>query len=177
MAAMGRRVDFSLGMSDMSYSDMPADVFEDRETQLQNKATVVRVTSPSRHSENRSRASFDTGRSTSVNDHPSHQFGRLQRVNTDGSQARDRSNHKNRFFRARRQDEEAGMGAIPEAGYNSSESKPRPDPRSGLGRPLVMPMSTDEHTPQSSGALGAGDSGFRPPPRAQTDTFEMRRMH
>merc|ERR1712032_624826 len=170
------------GMRDYSAGDMPGDVFDDRESQDRSRATVVRVTSPSRHSQDRARASQDTGRSTSVADRPSRQFGRLQRTNTDGTQARERSSHKNRFFgRSRHRDEETGMVDIPESGYDSSESKGKLDPRSGLVSPRAMRMSTDESRhPQSSGALpntADTDRTFSAPHRAQTDTLEMRRLH
>ncbi|KAF2682456.1 mechanosensitive ion channel-like protein family [Lentithecium fluviatile CBS 122367] len=180
MAAMGRRVDFSLGMRDMSHSDMPGDVFEERETQALNKATMVRVTSPSRHSQDRSRASQEGGRSTSISDRP-RQFGRLQRVNTDNSQARERSSHRNRFFgRSRNRDEETGMADIPEAVYDSSETRgDKLDPRSGLVSPMAMRSADDTRAPQSSGALPntGEEQAFSRPSRAQTDTFEMRRLH
>src|SRR4051812_27846959 len=118
---------------------MPGDVFEERETRDQTRATIVRVTSPSRHSQDRTRTSIDIGRSTSITERPSRQFGRLQRVNTDSTQARERSNHRNRFFgRNRKQDEEIGMADIPEAGYDSSDSRPKLDPRSGLISPQAM---------------------------------------
>jgi small-conductance mechanosensitive channel len=181
MAAMGRRVDFSLGMKDISHSDMPGDVFEERETLARDKATMVRVTSPSRHSQDRSRASQE-GRSTSISERP-RQFGRLQRVNTDSSQARDRSNHKNRFFgRSRNQDEESAMADIPESSYDSPATGSRKlDPRSGLISPRAMRSSAEEaRPPQSSGALpGTADTdhAFSRPSRAQTEAFEMRRFH
>ncbi|KAJ4287949.1 hypothetical protein N0V90_011964 [Kalmusia sp. IMI 367209] len=179
MAAMGRRVDFSLGMRDVNFSDIPGDVFEDRESMAQTKATVVRVTSPSRHSQDR-RSSNEAGRSTSISSRPSHQFGRLQRVNTDSSQARERSNHRNRFFgRSRHQDEETGMADIPES--DSNESKEKLDPRSGLISPRAMRTSVEEaRHAQSSGALPnteSTDHAFGAPIRAQTDNIEMRRFH
>lgn len=181
MAAMGRRVDFSLGMRDVSASDMPGDVFEDRESQSRTRAAVVRVTSPSRHSQDRARGSFETGRSTSIADRPSQQFGRLQRVNTDSTQARERPSHRNRFFgrgKGGQQDVEAGMEDIPESGY--SPSKQRLDPRSGLASPTAMRLSTDDAIPRSSGAMptaASSEPAFHAPRRAQTDAIEMRRLH
>jgi small-conductance mechanosensitive channel len=181
MAAMGRRVDFSLGMKDISHSDMPGDVFEERETLARDRATMVRVTSPSR-SQDRARGSQE-GRSTSISERP-RQFGNLQRVNTDSSQARQRSNHRNRFFgRSRNQDEEAAMADIPESSYDSpGTGSKKLDPRSGLISPQAMRRSADESRPppHSSGALpGTADADFAPshPSRAQTETFEMRRFH
>lgn len=173
MAALGRRVDFSLGMRDVSQADM-GDVFEDRESQERQRA-MIRVTSPSRSSQDRVRPSQDTARSTSVN----HRFGRLQRVGTDSTQARERSNHRNRFFGrgARGADEEAGMADIPESGYNSS--KERIDPRSGLITPQAMRMESDNTAVSSTGALPTTteERTFHHPARAQTDIYEMRRMH
>ncbi|KAF2187034.1 mechanosensitive ion channel-like protein family [Zopfia rhizophila CBS 207.26] len=185
LAAMGRRVDFSLGMKDISSGDMTGDVYEDRESQSRARAAVDRVTSPSRHSQDRSRASHESGRSTSVADRPSRQFGRLQRVNTDSTQARERSNHRNRFFgRSHRSqpDEESAMPDIAEDGHDSS--KDRLDPRSGLVSPAAMRMnSAEEHVPpRSSGALPStadSERTFTPhaPRRSQTDTYEMRHLH
>ncbi|KAF2270478.1 hypothetical protein CC78DRAFT_507045 [Lojkania enalia] len=177
MAAMGRRVDFSLGMRDMSAADFGADVFDDRESQSRTRA-MIRVTSPSRHSQERTRPSQDTARSTSI----SHQFGRLHRVGTDSTQARERSSHRNRFFgRSHRgqQDEETGMADIPESG---NDSKERLDPRSGRVSPAAMRMQSFEATEhaESSGALphtADSERTFALPHRAQTDTFEMRRLH
>jgi small-conductance mechanosensitive channel len=164
MAAMGRRVDFSLGMRDVGIGDMGGDVFDDRESQDRSRAAIVRVQSPSRHSQDRSRNSQDTGRSTAI------ATGRLKRVNTDSTQARDRSNHSNRFFgRNRRQDEEASMGAIPEGG---NDSEPKLDPRSGLISPSAVRMSADE--PRS--APRTSDDRHYNFSRAATDNFEMRRM-
>ena len=178
MAAMGRRVDFSLGMRDISAGDMPGDVFEDRDSQTRQAATLGRVTSPSRHSQERSRASHETGRSTSLADRPSRQFGRLQRVNTDSTQARERPSHRNRFFGRgnRGVDEEAGMADIPESdGFNSS--KERLDPRSGKASPRAMRLSSEETEPHSFGANPTAEPTFSLPRRAQTDAIEMRRMH
>ncbi|KAF2013105.1 hypothetical protein BU24DRAFT_442274 [Aaosphaeria arxii CBS 175.79] len=182
MAAMGRRVDFSLGMRDISAGNMTGDVFEDRESNERAREAVIRVTSPSRHSQDRSRTSHDTARSTSIADRPSRQFGSLHRVNTDSSQARDRSNHRNRFFgrgfRAH-QDEESAMADIPENG-NPSSSRERLDPRSGLVSPNAVKMESRENVaPRSSGALPAtadSDETFHAPPRAQTDIYEMRHL-
>jgi hypothetical protein len=174
IAAMGRRVDFSLGMGSMGLDDPSGDVLDDRETEARNRATVIRVTSPSRHSqehnpENGTRASLDSGRSTGI-----------QRVGTNASlQARERT-HKNRFFsRNRHGDEEIGMADIPEVEHDSPNNK-KLDPRSGLISPQAMRMSNDSTgMPQSSGALPAtADSNrtFVHPSRSQTDNIEMRRM-
>ncbi|KAF2467513.1 uncharacterized protein BDR25DRAFT_335916 [Lindgomyces ingoldianus] len=182
LAAMGRRVDFSLGMKDISASDMTGDVYEDRESQSRTRATVNRVTSPSRNSQDRARRSHETGRSTSIADSSSRPFGRLQRVNTDSTQARERSSHRNRFFgRSHRgqADEETGMADIPESGYDLSKDKL--DPRSGLVSTAAMRMEgQDAAATHSSGALPTtadSERTFHAPHRARTDTYEMRHLH
>jgi len=174
IAAMGRRVDFSLGMGSMGLNDPSGDVLDDRETEARNRATVVRVTSPSRHSQERApetgaRASLDSGRSTSI-----------QRVGTNASlQARERT-HRNRFFsRNRHGDEETGMADIPEVEHDSPKNN-KLDPRSGIISPQAMRRSADDTgIPRSSGALPTtadSDRTFAHPSRAQTDNIEMRRM-
>ncbi|KAF1996723.1 hypothetical protein P154DRAFT_442834 [Amniculicola lignicola CBS 123094] len=186
MAAMGRRVDFSLGMKDISAGDMPGDVFDDRETSDRSRAAMIRVTSPSRHSQDREsqsrgRTSHDTARSTSIADRTNRAFG-LKRVGTDSTMARERSNHRNRFFgRGQRShiDEENGIPEIPE--YDSS--KGRLDPRTGTHSPTAMKMESSEAVPSSSGALPQHQQqqseahGFRAPHRAATDNIEMKRFH
>lgn len=178
MAAMGRRVDFSLGMKDVSFAELPGDVFEERDNIARERATVIRVTSPSRSQDRR--VSNEMARSTSIS-RPSQQSSRLQRVNTDSTQARERSSHRNRFFGRGRGnhgiDEETGMADIPEGG--SGDSTEKLDPRSGLVSPRAVRSSVDEPRPMhSSGALPHGtDHAFSAPKRSATDGFEMRRFH
>ncbi|KAF9736344.1 hypothetical protein PMIN06_011984 [Paraphaeosphaeria minitans] len=179
MAAMGRRVDFSLGMKDVNFAEIPGDVFEDREIATQQRATIVRVTSPSRSSTER-RSSNDMARSTSIASRPSHQTSRLQRVNTDSSQPRERSIHRNRFFgrnRSRGQDEEAAMADIPES--DSSDSKEKLDPRSGLVSPRAVRTSAEDgrRPVESSGALEPIDQRSHAPIHPQPEDLEMRRFH
>ncbi|KAF1840612.1 uncharacterized protein K460DRAFT_349275 [Cucurbitaria berberidis CBS 394.84] len=167
LAAMGRRVDFSLGMKSMGLNDPTGDVLDDRENESRARATVVRITSPSR-SQDRARESHDSGRSTSI-----------QRVGTNASSTVKERTHRNRFFsRGRHADEEAGMADIPEA--ETPPASKKLDPRTGLISPRAVRMSTDEsRLPQSSGALPDTADSERPfnhPPRAQTDNYEMRRL-
>ncbi|KZM26256.1 calcium ion binding [Ascochyta rabiei] len=177
IAAMGRRVDFSLGMKGM-IDDPSGDVLDDRDIAARQRATVVRVTSPSRHSQEPARSSHDTGRSTGI-----------QRVGTNSSLGAREHYHRNRFFsRSRHGDEEIGMANIPEGDFDNSPSgKEKLDPRSGLVSPKAVRMSTeDSRAPTSSGALHpqslnpanstTSERSFASPARAQTDNFEMRRM-
>jgi len=176
LSAMGRRVDFSLGMKSMGLDDPSGDVLEDRENDARARATVVRMTSPSR-SQDRARQSEDSGRSTGI-----------QRVGTNASSTYRERTHRNRFFSRNRHgnDEEAAMADIPEADYDTPPRTNTLDPRSGMvsekavrdeGEPLRMTASID--APRSSGALlgtSGSDRAFSPPARSRTDVFEMRRF-
>jgi hypothetical protein len=175
IAAMGRRVDFSLGMGSMGLNDPSGDVLDDRDTEARNRATVIRVTSPSRHSqdrvtENGSRVSHESGHSTGI-----------QRVGTNSSLGARERTHRNRFFsRNRHGDEEIGMAGIPEAEYDTAPRTQTIDPRSGIISPQAVRKSADESgMPHSTGALPTtadSDRTFAHPSRAQTDNIEMRRM-
>jgi small-conductance mechanosensitive channel len=172
LAAMGRRVDFSLGMKDISSGDMTGDVYEDRDSRSR---VPITITSPSRQSQDRSRPSHDIARSTSVADYA--RSGRLHRMNTDSTEARQRGSHRNRFFGRNRSNEnqpglmESGMADIPESGYISS-SGDHLDPRSGLVSSAAVHSNINENShPQTPSA------DFRLPARSQTENFEMRRFH
>ncbi|KAF9699562.1 hypothetical protein EKO04_002393 [Ascochyta lentis] len=174
IAAMGRRVDFSLGMKGM-IDDPSGDVLDDRDIAARQRATVVRVTSPSQHSQERARSSQDTGHSTGI-----------QRVGTNSTMGARERNHRNRFFsRSRHGDEETAMANIPEGEFDGSPSgNEKLDPRSGLVSPRAVRMSEDSRAPTSSGALHpqslnpvnsiTSERSFASPKRAQTDNIEMR---
>jgi small-conductance mechanosensitive channel len=185
ISAMGRRVDFSLGMGSMGLNDPSGDVLDDRENEARNRATIVRFTSPSPHggdreSDKASRVSHDSGRSTSI-----------QRVGTSSSLGGKQSVHRNRFFSRNRHngDEEIGMANIPEADYDTPPRQNTLDPRTGLVSPQAVRMSTEDTRmlPHSSGALPStadserertadSERSFLRPSRAQTDSFQMKRM-
>jgi hypothetical protein len=164
---MGKRVDFSLGMRGMM-DDPSGDVLDDRDIAARQRATVVRVTSPS-HSSDRARSSHETARSTGI-----------QRVGTNSSLGARERTHRNRFFgRSRHGDEE--MADIPE-GDNTPPNE-KLDPRSGLVSPRAVRMSAeDPRAPTSSGALNpvtsiTSERSFGAPARSMTDNIEMRRFH
>jgi small-conductance mechanosensitive channel len=172
LAAMGRRVDFSLGMKDVSSADMTGDVYDDRERSEERSRAISNLPVPGssrdRSSQDRGSSdgrSFDGGRSTSVSSDVGP--GRLQRIGTDSSMAKNRANHRNRFFGRNRgnADEdaimEAGMAQIPEDG--------RMDPRSGRVSPSAWKISSNDSA-EASGGIG------RAPKRSQTENLEMRRM-
>jgi small-conductance mechanosensitive channel len=173
LAAMGRRVDFSLGMRDIASGDLTGDVYEDRESRERSRIPLS-VQSPSRTShDSRVRSSQDTGRSTSIADYAA--TGKLRRVPTDSEE---RVSHSNRFFRRNRKgnDEEKAMADIPEGGNTSGDNL---DPRSGLVSPRAMRLNTNESGVrlEASGAIPLTDFDHRGPPRrSQTDNFEVRHM-
>jgi hypothetical protein len=177
-------VDFSLGMGSMGLNDPSGDVLEDRENEARNRATIVRFTSPSPHggdrNESGSRVSHDSGRSTSI-----------QRVGTNSSLGAKQSTHRNRFFSRNRStaDEEIGMANIPEADYDTPPRSNTIDPRSGLVSSQAVRSSAEgsRMPPRASGALPStadserettadSERAFLAPSRAQTDSFQMKRM-
>jgi hypothetical protein len=147
LAAMSRRVDFSLGMKHVSAADMTGDVFEDDERSRERQRAIVNITTPSRErsSADRSRGSNDIGRSTSISSGLSGP-GALQRRPTDSLDegSRNRSIHRNRFFgrnRGPEGDVESGMADIPEDN--------RLDPRTGTISPQAWRPSIDRVNEQS----------------------------
>jgi small-conductance mechanosensitive channel len=185
LSAMGRRVDFSLGMKSMGLDDPSGDVLDDRENESRARATVVRVTSPSR-SQDRARASEDSASARSTG---------LQRVSTSASSATRERTHRNRFFGRNRHgnDEEAAMADIPEASDYDTPPKRKNtlDPRTGIVSPravhsrggedeLPITRNASDDVPRSTGALAPStadsDRTFGRPMRSKTDGIEMRRF-
>jgi hypothetical protein len=174
LAAMGRRVDFSLGMKDFSSGDMTGDIFEDRERSEERARQITNLTNASQSRERTSqdrassdRRSLDAGRSTSVDGvGPS----RLQRIGTDSSMAQNRSNHRNRFFgRSRTGNDE---NDIMESGLADVPEIERLDPRSGRVSPSAWRPSTHSDRAASHAASG----GISGPRRSQTENLEVRKM-
>ena len=199
LAAMGRRVDFSLGMSAQASSDMAGDVFEERS----RPRIPISVLSPSpADGERRSgdsrpgRRSSDVGRTTS-----------LARRSTESESHNSRTSqsvHRNRFFNRNRgntlQDEQAamesGMADIPEnpntganntganntGANNTPGSTGRLDPRTGLVSPAAWRLQSDESNVRrpSQEATRHESSvhpeGYRGISRSATEDFEMRRL-
>jgi small-conductance mechanosensitive channel len=150
LAQMGRRVDFSLGMKDVTSSDLTGDVYSDRERiKLPNfTSPVVSDTSSQVGSQaGERRASSEIGRSSSV------ARNSLARVGTDSSISMQRSNHRNRFLgRLRGQGEDDSLEAM-EAGIPSIPENMRLDPRSGLVSPVVYRTSSEEPRPGQGPAI------------------------
>ena len=183
ISAMSKRVDFSLGLKDVSSGDMLGDIYED-----QNKPRVPdysKIASSSlRDAENRvareddARDDATLGSTTSFTGAGRSRFG-LHRSSTD-SQTRLRSSrsavHRNHFFGSRRgkldhPDDveedlmEQGMAEIPEAGPSSGHL----DPRSGIVSPQAIWLNRE------SDSLPNREVGKKPM-RSQTEDFEMTRL-
>ena len=149
LAAMNKRMDFTLGMKDISPADMVGDVHDDRERSRSQAARVaINVNSatprPSVAPRDRSTSvATANARSSSVSDRL--RPGSLMHRGTAPAGRTSSSTHRNRFFgRGGSQDTdrmEAGMAGIPEerSGLNS-----RMDPRSGLISPTAMRMNTNQ---------------------------------
>lgn len=188
LSQMGRRVDFSLGMSDMASMNMSGDVFEDNRPKI-----PIDIISPSPDSRNRTsgdrgpRSSHDTARSTSRSSNNQFAPGNLTRRSTDNVSSRShQSVHRNRFFNRHRGatlDEhalmESGMADIPEGAGESTTNTPggtgRLDPRSGLVSPAAWRMTTDESNirpPPAAAVSGALDGA----PSSATEDFELKRL-
>ncbi|KAK8155554.1 Mechanosensitive ion channel-domain-containing protein [Phyllosticta citribraziliensis] len=155
LAAMGRRVDFSLGMKDISASDMTGDVFDDPPPRRlpSNFASGANATTSSlaTNGASRMRTSQDTARSTGRDSHD------LVHVSSDISNARSRTSHKNRFFsrsRMRRgggpdeqDDVETGLGVT---------TGPPPTTTAPPMSEIPERQSGAEDSNESSGAAGRG---------------------
>lgn len=190
LAQMSRRVDFSLGMKDISAADMPGDVYDDRSTSRSRVEEIQRLRmSPNRSSERRSaelgsnasrRSQDDIGRSSSVFREYGPRHPGLTRIGTDSSASRNRRDHRNRFFGRDRgvvEDDlmESGMADIPEESFRGGR---RLDPRSGMVSPRAWRPTSGESEdlggPASGGAVALG-SGVAVPKRAATEDFGVKR--
>ncbi|KAI9892658.1 MAG: hypothetical protein M1814_001352 [Vezdaea aestivalis] len=186
-ATMSKRVDFSLGMKDISSGDMFGDVHSDRATPKIPRSTSA--TRQPRSSNDSGVLARTTSRDTTTTTGPG-----LTRVSTD-SQARLRSSastHRNRFFRRGRDSEDndvetgnAGfMAGIPESGQNSAGARRPLDSRTGLVSPQAIETQPGplEATPtlQEVASFGNGIVERQDPrrtgPSAQSEAFELRRL-
>ena len=203
ISAMSRRVDFSLGMKDVSSADIMGDLDDNRS---QTRVPNMRTESNSRSLETRARiveedkanrredeatirrAESRTGTSRSP-------FSLGRRTSTESQTKMRRGNsliHRNRFFsRGKRTDEgdeerdlmEQGMADIPEV----AGPPDRMDPRTGIVSPQAVRPSTESGSSDaampavghaSSEALQSFDERlrFEHPGRTRTEDFEMRNM-
>lgn len=199
ISAMSKRMDFSLGMKDVSSGDLMGDLYEnspvrvpgfDRNTSLRSRHRNRRATGDdddiresdvgranSRVSESRVR--FGPNRASSVSPNLSNKPKSARSVI-----------HRNRFFSKRGRNDsnaseyddlmEQGMADIPE----SSAPSERLDPRSGVVSPQAVKMNVEPDisgiavSPRTSATSG-GVSEYEQsaiPGESRTEAFEMRQM-
>lgn len=197
ISAMAKRVDFSLGMKDVSSGDLMGDLYE---SVSPHRLPQARRDSASQDERGRIAEEDEGGlnhrrdsRSNSRAPERSPRFG-IHRSSTTESGSRVRRSlsaiHRNRFFsRAARRNSrgeyedlmEQGMADIPESAGPS---------RSGTIAPLSGPISTQAsrmttESDVSRGTLPGSSTQYpeveerrmgRAPARSQTDNFEMRNM-
>ena len=162
LSAMGRRLDFSLGMSSVSEADMPEAV-ENRERE--RTRIPINVTSPSRsrarqrHRNNSLGSEMESGpgrplsRSSTAGPEPG-----LARANTELCRRGSSGVHRNRFFGRRSHETdrmEMGMAGIREgAGEDVAVGLEPLDSRTGR----IMPQAVRLDTNESGGSGTAGSA-------------------
>ncbi|KAL8668970.1 MAG: hypothetical protein Q9168_006425 [Polycauliona sp. 1 TL-2023] len=191
ISAMAKRVDFSLGMKDVSSSgDMMGDLYENvsprrvpgarRDSASQARDMIVE------EDEEQLKKAENEGRSTSRTSHEGASRFKLHRSSTTESGSRVKRSlsaiHRNRFFprHGRRNSRgeyedlmEQGMADIPESRGSSGHM----DPRSGQISSQAVRTTTEEDV--SRGRLPGSTAQvptFSGPSRSQTENFEMRNM-
>ena len=176
ISAMSKRVDFSLGMKDVSSGDIMADLGDERSParipELRNHAAsrshdvdqrIIEEDETNRREDEETirQAESRSGNSRSP-------FG-IRRMSTDKSSIKRGTSlvHRNRFFsRLKKKNEgeeeedlmEQGMADIPEAAPSTS----RGDPRSGVVSPQAVRQSTDTGVSDLSGPIRPTTSGGLP---------------
>ena len=194
---MAKRVDFSLGMKDVSSGDLIGDIYDNKGP---NHSVNLRRRSLSRSMDTRDRIveedeenlqTHADGHSASQSQGPNSRYG-LHRSSTEsGSRVRRSLSaiHRNRFFprHARRASKgeyedlmEQGIADVPESVGASGII----DPRSGTVSPLAVRMTTESElahqvNPDAGAVPQVGPSKFqaRAPVRSRTEDFEMRDMN
>lgn len=177
ISSMSKRVDFSLGMRDLSSGDIGGDVFDNPDKpRIPNVSIKSASRSPNRRNGIIEEEEPDEHKlaSTTSHDRENRSLFSLHRASTD-SQARSRrtlsSVHGNRFFGRRRNGKEAdesdadqdlmeqGMADIPEYGASGG----RMDPRTGFVSPIAMVASGGSGVAAAGGeSSAAGRVGQQP---------------
>ena len=195
ISSMSKRVDFSLGMKDVSSADLMDDLSERRET----KAYEARTGSNSRSRGPKDRLLEDSHRRSS-DAHPTGGRFSLDRSTSRASRTRfgvKRSEtegprthiHRNRFFSRSRhnddRDEEEGFMHQAMAGIPESEVSPKhqthssTDPRTGLVSPQAIRPSHDTGHSSLQGTAGpvqpvSSSGGARPPQLSFDERMQIR---
>ncbi|MCJ1439159.1 hypothetical protein MMC27_008550 [Xylographa pallens] len=192
VSSMSKRVDFSLGMKDVSASNMMADVYDDNP---HVRLPDLSKSSVSRYQNIRNQTvqeededdNLGLGRTTSrlLHDRDMRSRFGLHRSSTESQSRLNKSYstiHRNRFFgrRGRATDGdgadqdlmEQGMADIPE----SDPIFAKLDPRTGMVSPQAIKLETNSS--DEVGTLSTWDSRDvgKPQERTGTENFEMRRL-
>lgn len=156
VSAMARRVDFSLGMQDVSSGDfMSDDLFDDR-SRSRLPPTTRRATTDRIDEEDEAEVTKATGRTSTSHEGPLHTHGGIARRSTSISS---NITHRNRFF-----DRLGHVGSRPNRTTEPDlMEQGMLDPRSGTSQ--IQAVREDTQTDQINIA------------RSQTEDFEMRRMN
>lgn len=203
ISAMSKRVDFSLGMKDVSSADIMGDLDDNRshtrvpdlriDSNSRSRETHARIVEEDEANRREDEATIRRAESRTANSRSP--FGLGRRTSTDSQSKMRRGNsliHRNRFFsRGKRTDGgdeerdlmEQGMADIPEAAGPSDKM----DPRTGIVSPLAVRPSiesgiSDAAMPAtsitSSGGLQSFDERTRleHPGKSHLEDFEMRNM-
>ena len=159
ISAMSKRVDFSLGMKDVSSADIMADLGEEQRPKLpsnsRNRSTLARGAAEDdaeRENESKDNGRISIDRSNSRASGSRNRFG-MKRSGTEASTRSQGPVHRNRFFSRSKQrtdtrDEEEGfmqlgMADIPEGDPVLRGGMSRIDPRTGIVSPQAVRPSTD----------------------------------
>ena len=194
VSVMSKRVDFSLGMRDVSSGDLMGDIFQERIKQRVPDFSQSRPRDPRNGSIDGDNMRHDSklGRTTSRENQGTSYFG-LHRASTE-SQTRLTSSHSgihhNRFFRRDRQQSSAGvnqdlmeqgMADIPENGIGQGYI----DARTGIVSTQALRVRSEDNAMAQTIPMTNVDGRLppweevpieRPPGRSQTDSIEMRRF-
>ena len=203
ISAMSKRVDFSLGMKDVSSADFMGDLDSNRsqtrvpdfrtDSSSRSRETRARMTGADESNRSEDEATIRWAESRTSNSRSP--FGMGRRTSTDSRSMMRRGNsHRNRFFsRGKRTDEEdeerdlmeQGMADIPEVAGGAGM-----DPRTGIvGSQAVWPSTESESEssdaampaagPTSSGALQSLEERLRVgyPGRNRPEDLELRDMN
>ena len=153
VSAMARRVDFSLGMQDVSSGDLMSDLYDDRSrSRMPPAARADRI-----DEEDETSTIKATGRATSI-DGSEQMRSSLARRSTSMSS---NTTHRNRFFDRMGRVGSRHAGPNPAAEPDLMEQG-RLDPRSGTSQNQAV---HDDTQPRNAGLS-----------RSQTEDFEMRRL-
>ncbi|KAL9126002.1 MAG: hypothetical protein Q9175_007990 [Cornicularia normoerica] len=203
ISAMSKRVDFSLGMKDVSSADIMGDLDDNRsqtrvpeirtDSNSRSRGTRARIVEEDEANRREDEATIRRAESRTGNGRSPFGLGRRASSDSQTKMRKDNSLiHRNRFFsRGKRADEEdeerdlmeQGMADIPEVAGPSDTM----DPRTGIVSPQAVRPSTESgildaamHTagPRNSDALQSSEDRMRleHPRRSRTEDFELRNM-